>query len=426
MPDYKKKCVRRIRPAKKIKKNTALSDDIVMSPSGRSKPAREQSEIRIVKGNKLERSRYLKLWVSFCTGLVLILVVLSLTLPVGILENIGNLSASFGAGEYPLKLDGSETLNSIQRTGYYYILTDTHINTVSNSGKLIYSKPHGYERPVLKTSATRAMVFEQGGRSAVIYNLSGQVSSINTEMPIITANISRSGAYSVVTESASYAATVSVYDKKDNLIYEWNSSEDMVNNVVVSPNGKKIAVSLLNSSGGKYLAKVYVLKFDSATPVFREEYTDTVVYALDSTLNSGFSVVTEKHHRFFTWSDYEKSEYNNEYETSVFRAGSDGILVVYNRPSNRTDNRVVIFSKVGKKKSEFDFNGIISDIFLYNGHIYCISDTQLLMLDSGGNIIRKAECGFGSVRLAVLGTYSAAVITDNQIVCIKLKPEGEA
>ena len=59
-------------------------------------------------------------------------------------------------------------------------------------------------------------------------------------------------------------------------------------------------------------------------------------------------------------------------------------------------------NKSGKKKFEIKFNGIITDIAFKNNHIYLISDTKAYILDSKGEIVRTADCGFGAVRLVVV------------------------
>ena len=216
---------------------------------------------------------------------------------------------------------------------------------------------------------------------------------------------------------------VSVYNKYDKLIYEWYSAEDAVNNVAVSPNGKKIAVSLFNASSGVYSSEVCVFGFDSATPEFRETCGDAPVYNLDTAQSSGFSVVCKNGIRFIAWSDYKKTEYENAYTAAMFRSYSGGSVAVFNRASDRTDNRVAVFNSKGKLKSEFEFKGIIGDIEIWGGHIYFISDTEVLLLSEDGTVLRKAECGFGAERLSVIGSNMIAVITDNQIYKIKLEQE---
>ena len=150
-----------------------------------------------------------------------------------------------GTGSYPIELGGTETVNTVSRGSYYYVLSNTDIVAFNNSGKSLFSFTHGYENPVLKVSATRAMVFEQGGNEALIFDLKGLKTTAKTEKSIITGAVSDSGRYALVTLSDKYASAVTVYDKKDNAVYEWYSAENTVNNVAVSPNGKKIAVSSL-------------------------------------------------------------------------------------------------------------------------------------------------------------------------------------
>ena len=435
MPDYKKKHVNRLRGAPKPKraKKTAenISQDIEMQPSparakrAKAEPAKNESPLKVVKGKKLERRRKTRIALSAAAVIIIAVTVLHLVLPVGIAENIGNLTALIGAGGYPVTLESSDTLNTVSRGGYYYVLSDTRLCAYSGGGKEIYSYMHGYENPVLKTSKTRALIFSQGGNEAAVYNLRSKKGTVKSNNEIITAGISDSGVYAVVTRSDKYASVVTAYDKRNKRIYEWSSATDTVNNVAVSPNGKKIAVSLFSAASGKFTSKISVLEFDSASPKYTDVIDGSLVYTLDGFHNSGFSALTENGYIFTEWSGFKKTEYKSDFSPAFLRSGSGGIAAVFNRESDRTDNRVVLFTKKGQVKSEFEFKGIISDIQVFGGHIYCISDTAVYLLSDSGGVLRKAECGFGAVRLAVLGSNTAAVITDNKIEIIKLEAEGE-
>ena len=431
MPDYKKKKVNRLKGAPRLKKSKRAAppeeNDIVMTstPAKRQiKPPKAEkpvSSMRVVNGKKLERKRKLRISFSAVAIVSVIALILHLILPVGIFENIQNITAIIGSGSYPAEISGTEVLNTVSRGNYYYVLTDTRLNAYSGGGKEIFSYSHGFENPVLKTSKTRAMVFSQGGNDAYIYNLAELKNTVSTEKEIITANISDSGVYALVTRSDSYASVVSVYNKNDKLIYEWYSSEDTVNNVAISPNGKKIAVSAFNATSGDYNAKVCVLTFDSATPEYNESYSGSPIYSIDSTGSTGFSVITENAVQFISWSKYKKTEYKNDYTAAMFRSGSNGSVAVFNRSSDKTDNRVAVFNSRGKLKSEFAFKGIIGDIEIRGGHIYCISDTFVYLLSENGEVLRHAECGFGAVRISITGTNSVAIVTDNQIYRIQLE-----
>lgn len=426
MPDYKKRKHNKLfsSPNKVQKsriKTKAPSEDIKMVPAGKKKHSGAVSNMKVVKGKKLENKRKFKISVFITAAVLIVIIFLQLILPAGIIEGISAVTALIGTGNYPIELNSTETIATVSRGSYYYILSNTNIDAFTNSGKHLFSYTHGYENPVLKVSDTRALVFEQGGTEALIFDLKKLKTTVKTEKPIITGAVSDSGRYALVTLSDKYASAVSVYDKEDGLVYEWYSAEDTVNNVAVSPNGKKIAVSAFNSGGGQYKSTLSVLNFKSATAEYTEIFENALVYNIDSSFKSGFEVVTENGIKFIKWHKYKSQEYKNEYSTAIFRTDKNSYVAVFNRESDKTDNRIAVFSKSGKLTSEFSYKGIVSDIAVRGNHIYCMSDTEIFLLSKEGEVLRKSSCGFGAVRLNAASTNSVIVLTDNRIDKIDLE-----
>ena len=420
MPDYKKRKHNKLfsAPAKVQKsriKSETQSEDIKMSPSKRSEDESNSSGMKVVKGRKFENKRRFKAFAVAVSAILIVVLLFQIILPAGIIEGISSAIALVGTGSYPIELGGTETVNTVSRGSYYYVLSNTDIVAFNNSGKSLFSFTHGYENPVLKVSATRAMVFEQGGNEALIFDLKGLKTTAKTEKSIITGAVSDSGRYALVTLSDKYASAVTVYDKKDNAVYEWYSAENTVNNVAVSPNGKKIAVSSFNANSGQFNSTLSVLNFKSADPEFSETFNNLLIYNIDSSFKSGFTVITENNIKFIKWHKYKQETYKNDYSASVFRTGPNGCVAVFNRESDKTDNRIAVFSKSGKLTAEFNYKGIVSDIAVRGNHIYCMSDTEIFLLDKSGKVLRSASCGFGAVRLNVASTNSVIVLTDNKI-----------
>lgn len=426
MPDYKKRKHSRLfsSPAK-VKKSrirTKHTDDIKMSPaksSGRS--AENNSNMKVVKGRKLENKRRFKIGAVTVAVILIIVFLFQMILPAGIIETVSSLTSLVGAGTYPIELKGSETVNTVSRGAYYYVLSNTDLDVYNNSGKHILGYAHGYENPVLKVSASRALVFEQGGNEALLFDLKKLKKEIVTEKPILTGAVSDNGMYALVTLSDKYASAVTVYGKNDRSVYEWYSAEDTVNNVVISPNGKKIAVSGFSSVGGQFKSKLNVLNFKSADAEYTESFDSTIIYNLDSSQRNGFVLVTEKGIKFIKWHKFKSEEYKNEYSASLFRTGKNGYIAVFNRESDKTDNRIEVFSGTGKLKAEFSYKGIVSDIAVSGNHIYCMSDTEIFLLDKDGKVLRKGSCGFGAVRLNAASANSVIVLTDNKIEKLNLE-----
>ena len=95
-------------------------------------------------------------------------------------------------------------------------------------------------------------------------------------------------------------------------------------------------------------------------------------------------------------------------------------VAVFSRESDKTDNRIVIFSKRGRVKTTVKYNGIINDIQVKGSNIYCINDTEVTVLDFKGNVKHTANYGFGGNGLSVISANVVVVVTDSEIKRVKV------
>lgn len=427
MPNYKKKKHNRFFSAPKPKKSKPekpiSNEEVEMTPAEKYRKTTVKQNMKVVKGRKIEQKRKIKIISIIVATIIVVYGIFEMILPMGVYEKVSHFFSTLGTGSYPINLDSTQTLNVINHGSHYYVLTNSKFYSVNSSGKILLSFDHGFEKPILKTSDTRALLFDQNSNMAYIFTVSELENTVELEKNIITANISDSGSYAFVLNSDKYASAVSVYNKKDKKVYEWFSAENTVNNIAISPDGDKIAVSAFNATSGKYKSTLSVLNFDSATPEYTQIFENTLVYDIDSRHSSCFAIVNEHSLEFIDWSDFEKKQYSNEYGISMLRATEDGYIAVFNRKNDKTDNCVAVFKKSGELEYQFDYKGIISDITMSDGHIYCMGETEIYLLSDKGKVLRKASCGFGAVRIFVASSDSVAVITDNKIEKINLAQE---
>lgn len=422
MPDYKKKKVKKglfsnKRPSKNVEYDNS---DIKMRPKQKNLPKKEKG-LNVIKGKKLQRARKAQLTALTVIVLVLIIVITSLFMPINIFETVSNTLALVGKGGYPFEAVGSQVIDVASANNCYYILTDTTLNLRANSGKEVLNISHGFSSPVLKNGSGRAMLFDQGGKSFFIANLKEKLYDKKIDGDILNADIARNGSYVIAYTADNYASVVSVYNRNGKRLYEWHSAEETVNQVTISPNGKKIAVSTLTAEGGKLKSKLYVFRYDSANPDFSLDYGDKLIYSLEGGSGFGFTVLTKNTSKYISWSKYKAKDYSNDFELSMQRVTNSGTLLVYSRANNKSDNHIAVFNKSGKLVSEFNYDGTISDIQMSRGHIYCISDTVVSIFSKDGELLRQGECSFGALRLSVLSSYSVAVIRNDEVSRVEIK-----
>ncbi len=427
MPNYKKKKVKKFnfsaeKPVKKSHNRDA--ETIEMSSDGKKKRAAQRpNSFRVVKGQKAERRQRLKVTAAMAAVLVLVCMLADFLLPVGIIETAVNGVSLLGAGGYPIEMSGGSVISVESRNGYYYTLTDTSLFAFADNGKRVYDVLHGYSNPVLKTSESRALIFDQGAGRLSVYNLAKKVNSFEEkEESIITAAISKNGVYAIVTRSEDYASTVTVYSKRGKVLYVWNSAKDTVNSVAISPSGKKLAVSTIGVSGGGSSSKVMVFEFDSADSVASFDITGQSVYSLEN-LGRGFCVLTKQGCKYISWHKYGTNDTVSELELSMFRRSSGGAVLVFNRSSDKSDNLIMLVSNKGEKISEMQFKGLISDIGYVGNHIYCMCDTSVYSYNTEGELLQTGNCDYGARRLSVIGKNEVAAISDSAISSVKLNKE---
>ena len=425
MAEYKKK-KRGVfeTPSRTRKKPRKKSDDferIEMKPMKSRRNSQPTEDLRVVKGRKRERARKTKIYLTLVSALVIAAMLLQVLLPGGVFATLYRSFSLIGGGSYPYSLSSTETVNTVFAGSYYYVLSNTNLDAFTNSGKHLFCYTHGFENPVIKASAYGALVYNQGGNDLLFFNLKGIVKTLKTEEGIITAEVADSGHYAIATFSNEYASRVNVYNKKHRSVYEWYSADDTVNSMAFAPNGRKIAIASFNSENGQYAANLRVLDYKSANPLFTKSYEDGIIYSLENSFRGSFAVVGKSKIEFISWRKYQVTEYKNDYLTAIFKRGRNGYVAVFNRKNDKTDNRIAVFSKSGKLLAEINFKGTVTDIGMWNNQIYCLSDTEILLLDSKGEVLRKNTCGFGFVSMCVTSSNSVVIISDNKIESVNLE-----
>lgn len=408
---------KRVKPPVKQKK----SEDIVMTKAPSKKTKTEPKKtMRVVAGKKGERETKFKVLTAVAVVLVAFVLLLEVIFPAGIIQTLSNTVATIGAGNFPIAVTGSETLDVVPFNNYFFHLTDTHISAYSTGGKTLFSLSHGYEKPVLAVSNGKVLLYNQGGEEASIYDLKGLKHTVKTKQEIICADISDSGCYAITTYSDSYAAAVSVYNKRNKVVYEWYSAEDVINNVAISASGKKIAVSTFNSTSGTFDSKVNVINFKTATPEYTQKFDNQIIYGLKSSNNSTFCIIKSNGIDYVKWNNHKTQSFSEDYNIYYLRMNKGVNVAVFSRESDKTDNRIVIFSKRGRVKTTVKYNGIINDIQVKGSNIYCINDTEVTVLDFKGNVKHTANYGFGGNGLSVISANVVAVVTDSEIKRVKV------
>ncbi len=395
----------KMKPAKTAKTKTANQPKPKQAKKPRQKRRFEPAKgLRLLIGKKGQIQKKRVIILAVCLLLAVgILLFVTLT-PTGPFEYIENKINAAGSGDFPASIEGSELYDAHSSGSIIYTLSDTNAEIYNFSGKQVFSRQHDFNSPMISTSSQRALLYDAGGKNIYIYNYGDVVDEINTEREIYCADISRNGTVAIATKSDGYASEVQVLSKGGKVKFIWYSASEIVNNVALSNNGKRLAVSTVDTSGGSFRSKVYIFKYSSAEPVHQFVYDDSVVYSLSTLSSKHFSVVTDKTVDFIKWKGGSRTQNTNNYSLNLYRVcGKNNIAV----RGNKSNNTITVFGSSGKIVTEFEFLGAVSDISYKSGRIFILSDGYLYTLNKQG------ESVFDKINLS---GYSRIFATDSNTV----------
>ncbi|MDO4743372.1 MAG: DUF5711 family protein, partial [bacterium] len=286
MANYKKKKVKRIKPTKSNhpgKNHRSLTEDVKMQDSRirriekrrrklktpnltfttkKPKTAKKNkeyvSEYKIIKGNKIKNKFKKILYYISCLFIIVVIICINYMTPTGLVETASNFIAKLGSGYDTAYLQSNKIIDFRNDHGRISVLSDTYLELYNNNSKQMLCYQHGFSTPQLKSSASRILVFDRGGKNFKVFNNSKLLLNESLENTIISADISRSGSIAFVTESTGYLAQVSVYNKGFKNKFTLYSSEKRISDAALNNNGNKIAVCEVLVENGVYSSIVSV------------------------------------------------------------------------------------------------------------------------------------------------------------------------
>ena len=431
MAEYKKKQIKRKIKPKPAKKAPVENRDIKMSRSRHEKkteaPQRKPQtrsksrslnmpKLNVIKGKKAVKNKNNFITISVIVIFVCIYLIISAFHPVGMLEYLSSCYAKIGHGKgYDLSLTGGETLNAIQQSNYYYILSENTVEAYNNGGKNIFSVTHGMSKPVLKTGDTRYLVYSQGEKTLKVHTFNGLHNTFTFDNSILTANISKSGTFAVATKTEGYESKVTVYNKRNKKIYEWFSSDETVISTCLSDNGKRLAVATVKVENGAFVSKVYILKFNSANPTQTYEFEGELIYSLNIAVGNHIYAVLDKNIEFINMVNGNKKSQVTDYSVNIVKKMGNRIVAVKSLEANKNETDIYLYSLTGELKANFKLERGVSDISVKNQRLHILTDSSIVITDKTGRILSEAKCSFDIKNIVALSDSSVAGISNNSL-----------
>lgn len=330
--------------------------------------------------------------------------ILNAVLPGGIIEATGNSFASFGkSGSFPVKISSRNVVLS-QSSSSAVLLGDSTVTMYSESGGVIFERLHGFSSPAMKTSDSRVLLFDRMGHGVRMENAAKTLFTFETEDSIYTGDISKSGAFAIVTEATGYTAQINVYDKNANKKYVWYSAHGRIAAVSLSDNGRFAAVMTVSSSNGDFSSELVLLDTKSTEPIARRQYDQSVPVSVDIKGDRAVAVMSDKMVSLSLKGEEITKDFSGASLIACDNSSSSGTAVVLNRYSDELNNRLLFVDKKLDEYFSSELTLSVESVAVGGNTVSIVSGQSIISFNNKGEQIGGITLGYEPSSLAAHGS----------------------
>ncbi len=330
--------------------------------------------------------------------------ILNAALPGGIIEATGNSFASFGkSGSLPVKISSRNVVLS-QSSSSAVLLGDSTVTMYSESGGVIFERLHGFSSPAMKTSDSRVLLFDRMGHGVRMENAAKTLFTFETEDSIYTGDISKSGAFAIVTEATGYTAQINVYDKNANKKYVWYSAHGRIAAVSLSDNGRFAAIMTVSSSNGDFSSELVLLDTKSTEPIARRQYDQSVPVSVDIKGDRAVAVMSDKMVSLSLKGEEITKDFSGASLIACDNSSSSGTAVVLNRYSDELNNRLLFVDKKLDEYFSSELTLSVESVAVGGNTVSIVSGQSIISFNNKGEQIGGITLGYEPSSLAAHGS----------------------
>lgn len=358
-----------------------------------------------------------------CCAAVLVVAKWDVLSPEGVSEWVSFSDST--KSSFDIKISGTSVLEKnfqAVNNGLMY-LSDTSVVRLNHDGEKIYLNQHNFTNPLLKSSSTHSIAFNEGGADFRILSEKGELYRGAQGTSITDCDINDIGIYGIISDQTGYLAKLSVYDKNNEYIFGYSFNDYYAVSLSLSPNGNMAVVGAVNTIDGQFVSQVYLLDFTRSDPLYVYTYEDQIVYEVKFVEEDRFAVVTDSLVSVIQTDSGKEVPYS--YGTRVLTAYNvsygNNIAVSLSRSNDQRDCRIVSLDTKGNEIGGFNTELKVFSIDVKKDKIAVLSSNMLYMYNCYGDSFGQWEVGNDAKSVIIPQEKTAYILGVSEIRKISLK-----
>lgn len=302
-------------------------------------------------------------------------------------------------------------------------LSDTHFNILAEKKENITAIPHNFAKTASKVNGNNIITYWDGGKKYHVGDKRNPViSTKETSENIITASISESGVYAIVTKSNNFLAELTVYDSDNSEIYKYSFSDVFVSDIDISSDGKILAVSGIHVVDGDILTKLYVLSVTDTNPMQKIELEDNTVATVKIINEQNVVAIGNNYTSFINCFNGRRKDidYNQRVLVTLSIKPNSAIVLVLSSVINSNNYNIQVFDTDGNIKSQFSVSHKVNSINTYDDIVAVLTGATIEIYKDTGEHYKSLEVDTDIKKILLKSTDGVYALTFKNIKYFQL------
>ena len=308
---------------------------------------------------------------------------------------------------------------------------------LKKNGKNVWVDSYEMSNPKTNTNGKYAIVFDVGSKQIVSYTKEGEAASIDTELPIIKAIVSKSGVVTALVEE-SKSTDIVFFDnegkKLDITVKSKLSGDGFPTDIAISPDGTALLAAFQYLKGSSMMGRVVFYDFSEigknmpnrVVGGFDEEFVSSMVARVKYLDKINSVAIASDGLYFFSSKNIASPKLvktikaESDIEAVAFEG--DRLCVVYKNTSEKYNHTLYIYSKTGSVMLKKEFTGDFNKLDMQKGYIYMTKNDNAIIMNTSGVIKYSGSLDVNIHKIVKSGFLSGfTVLGDNDFRGIVLK-----
>ena len=293
------------------------------------------------------------------------------------------------------------------------------VTLFSSSGKQTISEKIQYQNPVAVGTGKYLLIYDLGGYQYALYNSHTCVWSGTSARPIRGADISDSGCFAIVTDSAEYLSVVEFYNNNFGLRNRY-SYQGYVTDLSIHSKGNELAVLISSAAAGRFTTELRLYEPGSDRESARKTVSENLGLTCSYTSAGKISVLTGSELIFLNSKGEILSQYDfNGKAVQSADLNRYGAALLLAAQDTQTGDDVLICDKNGKQLCRQQTDGAYRSLSLTNGAVYLLGADSVCRIKPSNGSSERMELATAQCKIIGLDANRFYLCQPQKAVCYR-------